>query len=104
MAEFTSKPPPGLSKHAAHWYSDCVKQFRFRTAGELQTLAQGARALTRQEECAAVLKKEGLTINGARGLVSHPLLRAETQARGQFFLACRLLGITRPVAGDRSDE
>ncbi len=96
--------PSGLSKAAARFYSDCVHQFRFRTAGELQTLEEAARALTRAAECRAVLKKEGLFTTGQKGRIAHPAARLEQQSRAQFLTACRLLGITRPVAGDRSDE
>ncbi len=98
------KPPPGLSPPAAKWFRDCVKQFRFRTAGELGVLAEAARALTRIEACAAAVKRDGLFIPGAKGLVSHPGLRAETQARAQFLAACRQLGISRPVAAGGSGD
>jgi hypothetical protein len=94
----TSKPP-NLSKSAGQWYADCVRQFRFRTAGELETLHQAARALTRAEECAKVLKREGLFTDGQKGRIAHPAARLEHQSRAQFLTACRLLGITRPEAG-----
>lgn len=103
MAESTEKSPPGLSPAAVKWFRDCVRQFRFRTAGELGVLAAAALAMTRCEACSAVLKREGMFITGAKGRVSHPALRAETQSRAQFLAACRQLGISRPVAAGAND-
>lgn len=88
--------PTGLSRTAAKWYRDCVAQFEFRTAGELGCLAEAARSLTRIEQCQAALKRDGLFVGGARGLVSHPALRAEQQNRALFLQACRQLGISQP--------
>jgi len=89
--------PAGLSRTAAKWYRDCVKQFRLQTAGELGCLAEAAHSLTRIEECRATLKRDGLFVHGARGLVSHPALRAEQQSRSLFLQACRQLGISSPA-------
>src|SRR5690606_2640332 len=90
------KVPTGLSRTAAAWYRDCVRQFEFRTAGELACLAEAARSLTRIEQCQAALKKDGLLVGGARGPATHPALRAEQQHRALFLQACRQLGISQP--------
>jgi hypothetical protein len=96
MTERKETIPAGIKGAAAAWYRDCVRQYRLVTAGELGTLAEAARCLTRISECQAAIKQDGLFIAGARGTVAHPALRAEQQARGLFLQAVRQLGISAP--------
>lgn len=103
MNELSEKAPAGLSKSAAKWYRDCCQQFRFRTAGELEVLAQAAHALTRIAECQKTIKKDGAFIIGSKGLVSHPAARMEQQHRAQFLTAARQLGISHPKQGAIDD-
>ena len=91
--------PSGLSKGAAKWYRDCVKQFRMATAGELEVLAQAALSLTRIEECRAAIKRDGMFVPGSRGVVAHPAARLELQHRAQLLQAARQLGISAPIDG-----
>jgi hypothetical protein len=92
-----TKAPSGLSPSAARWYREVARQFDFRTAGELGCLTEAARSLTRIEQCQDQLVRDGLFVGGARGLVSHPALRAEQQSRALFLQACRQLGISQPA-------
>lgn len=100
----TPKVPDGLSKQAAEWYRTCCRQFVFRTAAELEVLAQAAHSLTRIEECRKAIKKNGAFIVGSKGLVSHPASRMEQQHRSQFLVATRQLGISNPKHSAESDD
>ena len=89
--------PEGLSDSAGQWYVACARQYRLRTAGELQTLAEAARSLTRIEQCQQAIAKDGLFTAGDRGLVAHPALREERQHRTLFLQAVRQLGLSQPI-------
>ncbi len=104
VPESTLEVPTGLSKAAAKWYRACCRDFRFTTASELEILAQAARSLTRIEECAAAIKRDGVVVRGSKGIVSHPCARLEQQHRAQFLLACRQLGISQPKHVADPDE
>lgn len=94
-----TRAPNGLSKESAAWWREAVRQFDFRTAGELAVLTEAARSLDRIAECRDVIQREGLFINGARGLVQHPAARLEQQHRSLVLQACRQLGISSPAEG-----
>lgn len=96
--------PAGLSRRSATWYRRCVTEFRMRTAGELQTLAEAAHSLDRIEQCRAAITKDGLFIAGERGTVAHPAVREERQHRQLFLQACRQLGISQPIVEVDDDQ
>ncbi len=63
----------------------------------LDVLEQACRALDRAEECRAVIEAEGLVVldrfDQSR---AHPLLAAERDARSQFRMLFRELGLEEP--------
>jgi hypothetical protein len=88
---------PGLSKTAGAWYRRCTVEFRLKTSGELGTLLEAARSLSRIEECQKAIKRDGLFVAGDRGIVAHPAAREERQHRALFLQAVRQLGISSPI-------
>jgi hypothetical protein len=96
MARRPIEIPPGLSVRASAWFSTVARQFKLRTGGELAILGQAALSLTRIEQCQQTLAAEGLFVDGSRGRVAHPGVRAELQHRALFLQACRALGISNP--------
>jgi len=96
MLKKPTRAPADLSPTSAKWWKDVVTQFDLRSAGELQTLTEAARSLDRIAQCREVLGRDGLFVEGSRGLVSHPACRLELQHRGVVLMACRSLGITAP--------
>lgn len=93
MLKRPTRAPKDLTPTTAKWWRSVVTQFDFRSAGELATLTEAARSLDRINECREVINRDGLFIEGARGLVSHPATRLELQHRAIMLQACRTLGI-----------
>ncbi|PAU81063.1 hypothetical protein CK501_05735 [Halovibrio salipaludis] len=89
--------PEYLSETAQEWYERAVTEFGLETSGELAVLAEAASSMDRIAECRELIKRDGLVIEGSRGLVSHPATRMEQQHRGLVLQACRQLGISSPV-------
>jgi P27 family predicted phage terminase small subunit len=70
-----------------------VREFR-GTRSSLSVLTSGLEAHQRARECREIIDDEGLTIAGRDGQAkSHPLLSAEREARKQFMLTFKQLGI-----------
>ena len=84
------------SEYAREWYQDCISAFDFDTPSEKAMLREAALCLDGIEDCLRILKKEGRTIQGDRGTVSHPVARQELQHRAKFVEICRALGISMP--------
>ncbi len=89
--------PEHLSDTARTWWERCVTEFDLETGGELAVLSEAASSLDRIAECRELLARDGLVIEGSRGLVAHPATRLEQQHRGLVLQACRQLGISSPV-------
>lgn len=94
-----SRAPAGLSKESGRWWLSAVRQFDLRSAGELAVLTEAARSMDRLIECREAIAKDGLFVEGSRGLVTHPAARLEQQHRALVLQACRQLGISSPVEG-----
>lgn len=97
MVKQPTRAPADLTKETRAWWRDAVKQFDFKTAGELQVLTEAARSLDRIAQCREALDRDGLFVDGARGLVTHPAARLEQQHRSLVLQACRQLGISSPA-------
>ncbi len=85
-----------FAKESQEWIDRCVKEFGLSTGGELAVLHQAAHSLDRIAECREAIARDGLTVEGQRGLVAHPCSRLELQHRALVLQACRQLGISSP--------
>ena len=78
------KAPPGLNKRAAVLWGQVVPR-RARTPNRQALIAEALQSLTRADECAARIEKEGLTVTSKSGVVrGHPLLATEKANRAAF--------------------
>lgn len=74
----TPKPPSHLSKSSQALWSKILAEFRTDSPGALDVLTSALELRDRAEDAAAIVRKEGLTRAGQRGIEqAHPLLTVE---------------------------
>ena len=100
MGNSTQKAPQYLSRQSKTWWRRVVGEYEMKTGGELALVTEAASSLDRIAECRAVIERDGLCIEGSRGLVAHPAARLEQQHRQLVIQCCRTLGISSPVEDD----
>jgi phage terminase small subunit len=95
-------PPEDLSGAAAELWRETLGRFPF-LATELALVTSGLRSLDRAEYAREVLKVEGLTLTTESTGVTraHPLIRVEAEARREFRLTWRTLGLVDAKGPDR---
>lgn len=95
-------PPRGLHKTARVFWVRTVADYEF-DAEELAVLESACRLLSRAEEAAALVAKEGITMVTAKGIpCAHPATRVESAARTGWLTHCKMLGlIQQPPPGGK---
>lgn len=83
-------PPRGLHKTAREFWTRAVTNFRFNDE-ERAVLESACRLLTRAEEAAAQIAREGATIAARHGPMMNPAVRVEASARNAFLTHIRAL-------------
>jgi P27 family predicted phage terminase small subunit len=91
-------PPSHLEAEEAALFKSIVAEFRVDDVGSLQLLTTAMEAHQRCRVCRETIDKEGMTVADRFGtLQPHPLLKAETSARGQYLAALRALNLEPPT-------
>jgi hypothetical protein len=83
--------PPGLRPRARRFFIEGITDFGISTDVEVELLAAAAQALSRSIEAAAVIRRDGLTCNGPRGLSKHPCVEIERASTAEFAKISRQL-------------
>jgi hypothetical protein len=95
-------PPSHLEPEEAVLFKSIVAEFRVDDIGSLQLLITAMEAHQRCRTCREAIDREGMTIKDRFGiLTSHPLLKAEASARGQYLAALRALNLEPPQPSKR---
>jgi hypothetical protein len=87
--------PPGLRPRARRFFVEGITDFGINTDVEVELLAAAATALSRAIEATARLRREGLTVNGPRGLSKHPCVDIERASTAEFAKITRQLTALR---------
>lgn len=90
-------PPDGLSDEAAGIWSDTLASYAFAPS-ELALLESALRSLDRAEVARAQVEDEGITVTteSSGAVRAHPAIRIENEARREFRLTLRVLGLVDP--------
>jgi phage terminase small subunit len=97
----THKPRQGLSREAKRLWKTVVEGWEIDSPG-LTILRQVCECHDRLREAQAILRREGLTIMGRNGMISHPALKIEKDSRESMIKFWRLLALDMaapPVEG-----
>jgi hypothetical protein len=89
----TREPPRQLGEHGLAFWRSVQSEYAVSDTGGIELLAQAAAALDRAEECAAVIARDGLTIQGSSGIKDHPLVKHELANRAFVTRAIARLGL-----------
>ena len=92
-----TRAPAHLSAVSGRLWRDVVRAFEFAPS-ELVLLESALRSLDRAESARAQVEAEGITVATARtGVVHvHPAVRVEAEARREFRISWRTLGLVDP--------
>jgi hypothetical protein len=94
--------PEHLEEPERELFRSIVTEFRVDDVGSLQLLTTAMEAHQRCRVCREAIDREGMTIKDRFGiLTSHPLLKAEASARGQYLAALRALNLEPPQPAKR---
>jgi phage terminase small subunit len=94
--------PSHLEPEEAALFKSIVAEFRVDDVGSLQLLTVACEAHQRCRLAREAITREGMTIKDRFGiLTSHPLLKAEASARGQYLAALRVLNLEPPPPAKR---
>lgn len=94
------RAPAHLSNSSQRLWRETVRSFDF-AGTELALLESALRSLDRAEEARALVEEEGLTtVTESSGTVhAHPAVRIEAEARREFRIAWRTLGLVDSEGG-----
>jgi phage terminase small subunit len=92
------KPKAGaiehLSEEARRLYEETVEDYDISHEAGLSLILRAAEALDRMRKAQAILKRQGLITNDARGGTRpHPAIAIETEAHRQYLGALRMLSL-----------
>jgi P27 family predicted phage terminase small subunit len=89
--------PEHLEEQERDLFRSIVTEFRIDDAGSIELLITACEAHQRCRVCRETIDREGMTMKDRFGiLTSHPLLKAEASARGQYLAALRALNLEPP--------
>ena len=90
-------PPDGLSEDAGRLWRETLARYCFAPS-ELALVESALRSLDRAEAARALVEAEGLctTTESSGAVRAHPAIRIENEARREFRLTWRVLGLVDP--------
>jgi hypothetical protein len=86
-------PPRPLGEHGKAFWDRICAEYAIADGGGIELLAQACAALDRAEECAAVIARDGLTVETNSGIRDHPLVKHELANRAFVTRAIARLGL-----------
>lgn len=78
------KPPPNLQPRAKRFFAEGLVDYGVENDSDCELLRVAATALSRAIDAADAIARDGLTVQGPRGVVRHPAVDIERTSLSTF--------------------